>query len=49
MAEIVMNVDGEEYVFGKYNYSTNEEKNRVNEIAISVAHERGVYVYVREV
>ena len=49
MAEIVMNVDGEEYVFGRYNYSTKEEMNRVNEIAMKVADERGVYVYVREV
>lgn len=49
MAEIVMTVDGEEYVFGRYPYSTNEEKNRVNDIAINVGKERGIYVYVREI
>lgn len=49
MADIVMTVDGEEYIFGRYPYSTNEEKNRVNELAIKVASERGIYVYVREI
>ena len=49
MAEIVMTVDGVEYVFGTYPFTTNEEQNRVNEIALKVADERGVYVYVREI
>lgn len=47
-AEIIMCVDGEEYVFGKYPFSTKEDRNRVNEIAINVANERGVYTYVKE-
>lgn len=49
MAEIVMRVDGEDYVFGRYPYSTKEEQNKVNEIALKVANERGIYTYVREI
>lgn len=47
-AEIIMCVNGEEYVFGKYTFSTKEDKRMVNEIAINVASERGVYTYVKE-
>lgn len=48
-AEIVMVVDGEEYVYGKYPYNTNEEKNKVNELAMKIRDEREVGTYVKEV
>ena len=48
-AQIIMVVDGEEYVYGTYSYNTNEEKNRVNELAMKIREEREVGTYVKEV
>lgn len=48
-AQIVMVVDGEDYEYGTYPYNTNEEKNKVNELAMKIRDEREVDTYVREV
>ena len=48
-AQIIMVVDGEEYVYGTYSYNTNEEKNIVNELAMKIREEREVGTYVKEV
>lgn len=48
-AQIIMVVDGEEYVYGTYSYNTNEEKNRVNELDMKIREEREVDTYVKEV
>ena len=44
MYEVVMNIEGREYVFGIY-----ENRNKANEVAIRVRDERGVDVAVYEV
>ncbi len=49
MARIMMVVDGQEYAYGTYPFGTDEEKTRVNEIALEIAEERGVYTYVLEI
>lgn len=48
-AQIIMVVDGEEYFYGTYPYNTNEEKNKVNELAMKIRDEREVGTYVMEV
>lgn len=48
-AKIIMVVDGEEYIYGSYPYNTNEEKNKVNELAMKIREEREVGTYVKEV
>lgn len=48
-AKIIMVFDGEEYEYGTYPFDTNEEKNRVNELAIQIRAERGCQTYVKEV
>lgn len=47
-AQIIMVVDGEEYIYGTYPFSTNEEKNKVNEIAMKIRDERNIGTYVKE-
>lgn len=49
MAEVVMIIDGIEYVYGKYPFSTQAERNNVNELAMKIRNERDVATYVREV
>ena len=44
MWEIVMEIDGKEYTYGKYN-----DRTKANEIALRVRDERGVSVSVYEV
>lgn len=47
MARIIMEYDGEEYVYGEYPFDTDEQKDRVNRIALRVGQEReGVLAYV---
>lgn len=48
-AQIVMNIDGKEYVYGTYPFDTSSEKNRVNELAIQIKSERNVDTYINEV
>lgn len=48
-AQIVMVVDGEEYVYGTYPYNTNSDKLRVNDLALKIRDEREVGTYVRKV
>lgn len=48
-AQIIMSVDGEEYVYGTYPYNTNAEKIRVNDLALKIRDEREVGTYVKEV
>ncbi len=48
-AQIVMVVDGEEYVYGTYPYNSNTEKLRVNDLAMKIRDERKVCTYVRTV
>ena len=48
-AQIVMVVDGEEYVYGTYPYNTNSDKLRVNDLAMEIRDEREVGTYVRTV
>lgn len=45
-AKIIMVIDGKEYPYGTYAFETDEQKNRVNEIALKIGEERGVPVYV---
>ena len=45
-AKIMMICEGMEYEYGTYAFETNEQKNRVNELAEKIAQERGVEVYV---
>lgn len=47
-AKIIMVFGNEEYEYGTYPFSTNEEKNRVNEIAMRVRDERKCGIYVKE-
>lgn len=44
MWEIVMEIDGQEYTYGKYS-----DRAKANEIAMQVRNERGVSVSVYEV
>ncbi len=47
-ADIIMIFDGEEYPYGcDYDYTTAEEKNHVNELAMQIRKERGCQVEVR--
>lgn len=48
-AQIVMVVDGDEYEYGTYPYNTNEEKKKVNDLAMKIREEREVGTYVKEV
>ena len=48
-AKIVMVVDEEKYVYGIYPFETDAEKNKVNELAMRLKAERGIYVYVEAV
>lgn len=48
-AQIIMVVDREEYPYGTYPYNTNEEKNKVNDLAMKIREEREVDTYVKEV
>lgn len=49
MAQIIMIIDEEKYVYGTYPFSTIEEKNKVNELAIKIGSERDCQTYVKEV
>lgn len=49
MAQIMMVIDGEEYVYGTYPFSTIEERNKVNELAMKIGSERDCQTYVKEV
>lgn len=49
MAQIIMIIDEEEYVYGTYPFSTIEEKNKVNELAMKIGSERDCHTYVKEV
>lgn len=48
-AKLIMNIEGEEYVYGTYNFNTPEEKNRVNELAMKIRDERDCHTYIEEV
>lgn len=48
-AQIVMVVEGREYVYGTYPYNTNSEKLKVNDLAMKIRDEREVGTYVRTV
>lgn len=48
-AQIVMIVDGQEYVYGTYPFSTDAEKTKVNELALKIRGERQVETYVKRV
>ena len=48
-ASIIMVFDGEEYVYGTYPFNTNEEKNKVNELAMKIRDERCCGTYIEEV
>ena len=43
-AKIMMIVEGKEYEYGIYPFETNDQKNKVNEIAMKIREERGVPV-----
>ena len=45
-AKIIMTVDGQEYEYSAHPFETNEQKNRVNELAMKLREERGVPVDV---
>lgn len=47
MAEIIMVIDGEEYVYGTYPFDSYDQRDRVNELAMKVRDEKGVRVYVQ--
>lgn len=47
-AKIIMVFDGEEYEYGTYPFNTNEERNKVNELAIRIRQERSCQTYVME-
>ena len=49
VAQIVMVIDENEYIYGTYPFNTDLEKNRVNEIALHVRNERQVDTFVKEV
>lgn len=46
-ASIIQKFDGEEYVYGTYDFNTNGEKCRVNELALQLRHEKFCDVEVR--
>jgi len=48
-AKIMMVIDGESYPYGTYPYNTNEEKNKVNELAMKIRDERCCGTYIEEV
>lgn len=48
-AEIIMVVDGKEYVYGTYPFGNAAEKERVNQIAEMVRDQRKIEVYVAKV
>lgn len=48
-AKIMMVIDGESYSYGTYPYNTNEEKNKVNELAMKIRDERCCGTYIEEV
>lgn len=48
-AEIVMVIDGEEYIYGTYPFETDVEQTKVNNLAMQIRDEREVGVYVRRI
>lgn len=48
-AQIVMVIDGEEYVYGTYPFDTDAEKTKVNDLALKIRNERECDTYVKEV
>ena len=48
-AKIIMVFDGEEYEYGTYKFDSNEERNRVNELAMQIRDERGCGCYIQPV
>lgn len=48
-AQIIMYIDGEEYVYGTYPFDTSEDRNKVNELAMKIREERDCYTYIEEV
>lgn len=48
-AKIMMVFGADEYEYGTYDFETNEQKNRVNELAMKIRCERGCDTYVEEV
>lgn len=48
MAQIVMVFGKLEIPYGTYRFSTDAEKNRVNELAIKIGEERECQIFVRE-
>lgn len=48
-AQIIMVVDGQEYVYGTYPFDTVKDKNNVNELAMKIRDEREIGTFVREV
>ena len=46
-ASIIQKFDGEEYVYGTYDFNTSGEKCRVNELALQLRHEKFCDVEVR--
>lgn len=48
-ATIIMLFDGEGFEYGTYPYNTNEEKNKVNELAMKIREERDCSTYIKVV
>ena len=48
-AQIIMVIDGNEYVYGTYPFETVNDKNKVNELAMRIRDEREVNTFVKEV
>lgn len=48
-ATIIMLFDGEGYEYGTYPYETDEQKNKVNELAMKIREERGCSTYIKVV
>ena len=49
MVEIVMIIDDEEYVYGKYPFNTPAERTRVNELAMQIRDVRDCLVFIRHI
>lgn len=48
-ATIIMVFEDGEYPYGTYNFSTEDERNFVNELAMKIGNERDCQIYVKEV
>lgn len=48
-AKIIMVFDEGEFEYGTYPFETNEQKNRVNELAMKIREERGCSTYIKVV